>query len=83
MPVDVINPSDTPEIPSIYHNRILEYCMAQAYELDENMQNSSAKMQQFQGNLQQMKSLSEWENQDFYPYITDLQDSSAGYYPYG
>jgi len=82
-PAEVAVSGDTPEIPSAYHNRLVEYCMAQAYELDENMASSSAKMQQFQGNLQNMRSLSEWENQDFYPFITDLQDSSIGYYPNG
>lgn len=81
MPVEVTATSDTPEIPSTYHNRLVEYCMAQAYELDENLGGAAAKMQQFQGNLQSMRSLGEWENQDFYPFITDLADNS-GAYPY-
>lgn len=79
MPVEVTLTTETPEIPSIYHNRITEYCLAQAYELDESVFISELKLNQFTSNLQNMKSLNEWEGQDAYPFITSTEE----YGPYG
>lgn len=74
MPLDVTATGDTPELPTVYHNRIVEYCMAQAYELDQDAGNAQNKLNQFQNNLQSMRSLSTWEEQEVYPFITDLGD---------
>lgn len=79
MPVEIALTTDTPEIPSIYHNRIVEYCLAQAYELDESVFISELKLNQFTSNLQNMKTLNEWEGQDAYPFITSTDE----YGPYG
>jgi len=63
-------PDDTPEIGVEYHPMIVQYCLAQAYELDENLQGMQAKEQQF---AQSQSVLAEQENvinDDLYPTIT-------------
>lgn len=77
MPVEITDVTQTPEIPAIYHNRLVEYCMAQAYELDQDPASAQEKLAQFQNGVQSMRGLASWEEQDTYPFITDLAD---GYY---
>lgn len=60
----------TPELPQQYHNRIVEYCIAQAYELDDNFESYEKKMQQFMMGMDKLKGNQEWERQDVYPSIT-------------
>lgn len=80
-PVEIASPTDTPELPTIYHNRIVEYCMAQAYELDENVFVAELKRNELSNNIQQMKSLNEWEDQDAYPFITSSAEDAGYSYP--
>jgi len=68
-PTDVTVVGDTPELPVEYHNRIVEYCIAQAAELDDNPQLALLKMQQFEGKTAAAKQMAE-EAVDFYPTIT-------------
>lgn len=87
LPVDVTSINDTPDLPSIYHTRIIEYCLAQAHDLDDNIFGAELKMSQFQQAVQGMKELGEWEDQDYYPFITsslaDTTDFTFGGYTFG
>jgi hypothetical protein len=47
-PIPVATMDDVPELPLQYHNRIVDYCIAHAHELDDNMEAYKFKMQQFQ-----------------------------------
>ncbi|HET7713016.1 MAG TPA: DUF6682 family protein [Patescibacteria group bacterium] len=69
VPVEVTAVGNTPELPVQYHNRIVEYCIAQAAELDDNPQLAQMKMQQFEGKTAATKQVEE-EAADFYPSIT-------------
>lgn len=62
--------TDTPELPLQYHPRLVEYCIAQAAELDDNLQQYALKMQQFKANVGDLKDNATWENHDAYPSIT-------------
>lgn len=62
--------SDTPELPLQYHNRLVEYCIAQAAELDDNLQQYAMKMSQFKQNVDNLKDNATWEQHDVYPSIT-------------
>lgn len=73
-PVAVTLAADTPELPTQYHNRIVEYCLQQAYELDENWQAASQKQQQFTDGVTRLKADEEWGARDFYPSITSLPE---------
>lgn len=81
-PLVVNDNADTPEIPSAYHLRLVEYCIAQAYELDSEMASYAAKMQQFNANVASTKDNGEWESRDSYPSITVSADDAdvAGWY---
>lgn len=58
-----------PELPAQYHSRIVEYCLAQAYELDANFEGYQLKMNQFTAGVTSTKDQDEWER-DAYPSIT-------------
>jgi len=68
--------TDVPELPDEYHNRILEYCLAQAYELDENFEQSNAKMATFEQKVTAQNSIDE-QQQEFYPFITSPEDEDS------
>lgn len=61
-------------VPDNYFNRVLEYCMGQAYELDENFEASQMKMQQFDSKLVSMNLDEARPSVDVYPTITVLAD---------
>lgn len=65
---------NTPELPVEYHSRIVEYCLAQAYELDENWEAAQQKGNQFTVGLQTLKGKEEWQTVDYYPSITSLPE---------
>lgn len=84
LPIEVTTITQTPELPIQYHNRIVEYCLAQAYELDDNMESYRAKMQMFQDGMDRLKDNVDWQPQDVYPSITvSNNDASWGDSPYG
>lgn len=53
VPQNLANMSDKIPFPDIYLNRVIEYVMAQAYELDEDNENSGFKLQQMEAGLDQ------------------------------
>lgn len=60
-----------PDVPQQYHLRIVEYCIAQASELDDNDSKYQLKMQQFNSNLDKLRSNGEQpESDSVYPSIT-------------
>lgn len=69
-PVAITAVGDTPELPLQYHNRLVEYCIAQAAELDDNLQQYAMKMQQFKSGIDNLKDNATWEQHDVYPSIT-------------
>lgn len=75
-PADVAADGDTPELPLEYHNRIVEYCLAQAYELDENWTAAQQKSQQFNLGVTDLKGREEVV--DYYPHVTST-DVEVGY----
>lgn len=72
-PVAVVNVGDVPELPDEYHNRIVDYCLAQAFEIDENFSVAQSKMANFEQKVAAANDISE-EQQETYPYITDVED---------
>lgn len=74
VPVALTTTSDTLNVPDNYFNRIVEYCMAQAYELDDNLDAALAKSQQFQSNLVSQSFDENASSYDKYPMITVLDE---------
>jgi hypothetical protein len=60
-----------PDVPVQYHPRIVEYCIAQAAELDDNVGHYQLKMQEFNQKISNLKQNSEQpESDQYYPSIT-------------
>ena len=78
-PASVAVATDIPELPVQYHNRIVEYCLQKAYELDENWQAAQVKGQQFQDGVNELKANVDWVERDFYPTITSLPEHDYGW----
>lgn len=66
----VNDPTDTLTIPDKYFQRVLDYVLAQAYELDENFQASDAKMSSYANSLIGMAEMESKGAVDSYPIIT-------------
>lgn len=66
--------TDTPEINLEHHGRIVEYCLQQAYEMDENWQAAQLKGKQFKDGLE-TKKVEDGPN-DYYPIITIRPEDS-------
>lgn len=70
LPDDVTSMSDTLYVPDIYFNRLVEFVLAQAYELDDDPENSQFKLSQFSSRLSSMGDDDTDPSIDFYPVIT-------------
>jgi hypothetical protein len=68
-PVDVTGVGNTPELPDQYHQRLVDYCLAQVAQMDDNQELYMLKMDEFRTGVQKLKDIPEWEN-DLYPFIT-------------
>ncbi len=80
-PRPVAQGGDIPEVPPQYHNRIVEYCLQMAYELDENWAAAQAKQTQFTQGVDEQRAREMWNTQDYYPVITSSPEEAwyAGY----
>lgn len=72
-PTQVAAAANTLSIPDMYFNRLVEYVLQQAYELDENWAAAENKANQFDGNLMQQNG-SESTVSNLYPRITVLDE---------
>lgn len=69
-PTTLTSNTDTLILPDNYFNRVIEYVMAQAYELDENFGAAETKSSQFDSKLMSMTLDEEKANVNTYPRIT-------------
>ncbi len=69
-PVAVTAVSDTPDLPIQYHPRIVEYCIAQAAESDDNLQQYQLKMAQYKQGIDNLKDNADIGENDYYPSIS-------------
>lgn len=64
-----------PDVPIQYHPRIVEYCIAQAAELDDNLGHYQQKMGQFQQNLLSLKQNNEQpESESYYGSVVYIEE---------
>lgn len=75
-PSEVTDMSATINIPDEYRPRLVEYCLQQAYEMDENFQAGNMKAQQLQAGLLALKNIEEPERESFYAGVTYIPDDS-------
>ncbi len=67
-------------VPDQFFNRLCEYVMSQAYELDEDSQNSQFKLGQFQQGVQMLSEVENNVSNNYYPTITQLQEDDDWIY---
>jgi hypothetical protein len=64
-----------PDVPLQYHPRIVEYCIAQAAELDDNIAQYQIKMGQFKQSISELRQNGEQpESASIYPSITYVSE---------
>lgn len=73
-PVAVVLTTDTPELPELYHDTIIKFCLQQAYEVDEDWDAVGNKAQEFDVELKLLRGKDDWKVQEHYPVITVLSD---------
>lgn len=73
-PTAVVTTADQLSLPIKWHNRIVEYCLQQAYELDENAEFAMMKGGQLSASLGQMAEDASWTEHTSYPNITVLPE---------
>lgn len=73
-PTDVVNSGDTPDLPLLYHETLVKYCLQQAYEMDEDWQAFTSKSTEVAADLSLLRGRDDWKQQDTYPTITVLTE---------
>lgn len=66
--------NDTLTVPDRYYRSVLQYCLSQAYELDEDPENSNFKLSQFNERLDILSEEQNTPETDTYPRITVLAE---------
>ena len=73
-PAKVVNTTDVLSIPDSYYNKLIDYVLSKAYELDEDPQNSQFKLTQFQQGVSELANRENMPQVAFYPTITVLPE---------
>lgn len=73
-PVDVAIDTDTLDLPIGYHSAVVEYCLKQAYEMDEDWTSVGNKAQEFNAAVSGQKDREKAHNQEAYTRITVLRE---------
>jgi hypothetical protein len=73
-PVDVVTNVDIPDIPVLYHEVLVKYCLSQAYEMDEDLDAAAMKGQQISGDMTLLRGRQDWNVEEKYPMITILEE---------
>lgn len=82
-PASVANLADDLSVPLQYHKAIVDFCLQQAYELDEDYQKSELKRNEFSAKMMELNDRNKWISQEYYPRITTLpEDENYGNYGY-
>jgi len=74
VPVDVVDSTSALDVPLLYHEPLVKYCLQQAYEMDEDFDKSQAKAAEMNADLSLLRGRDDWKKQDLYPTITILAE---------
>jgi hypothetical protein len=80
-PVDITNVFNVaPALPSVYHSRLVDYCIAQVALQDDNEQLYSLKMQEFSTGIKKLSDQSETEEAAYPSTMVSPRDMGDGVY---
>lgn len=74
IPINVSISTDSPDLPILYHEPLVKYCLQQAYEMDEDFNSAQAKAAQLSNDISLLRGRDDWKKQDTYPTITVLAE---------
>lgn len=77
---DISTSSDPIDLPPYLHTYVANYCLMQAYELDEDWESATRKSSQIQGDLNFNNNRKHWFGRDVYPTITVNRTDLDGEY---
>lgn len=69
-PVDVSSGASTPDLPLLYHDTLVNYCMQQAYEMDEDLESASGEVSKVAEDIDLLRGREDWKTQETYPTIS-------------
>lgn len=75
-PIPVVTTLDTPELPVLYHEPIIKYCMLQAYKMDEDWDAAGNQVQDLDRDINTLRGRQDWQTQGTYPTITTLVEDA-------
>lgn len=81
-PVQVATVADIPEVPVQYHKAIVDFCLQQAYELDEDTAKQQVKGADFLNKMMKLNDRNK-ATQEYYPSITTLPEDDMDNYNNG
>lgn len=73
-PDSVANLADDLTVPLKYHNAIVDYCLEQAYQLDEDTEKLAISKGKFDQTIMRLNDQEKWTSQEYYPRITTLPE---------
>ncbi len=73
-PTDVDDATDTIDLPVLYHETLVKYCLTQAYEMDEDWEAAGIKANEMTSDLGILRDREDWKLREFYPTITVLAE---------
>lgn len=68
-PVDVVLDGDTPDLPVLYHQILVDLVIKFAFEMDEDWEAAAAKSQEANKNIGTLRGRENWKQEDKYPVI--------------
>jgi hypothetical protein len=69
-PVDIVDINSSIDLPPFLHSFVINFCLMQAYELDEDWESAGRKATQIQGDLDFNNNREFWFGRDSYPVIS-------------
>lgn len=81
-PATLTTIADNLDVPDHYFNAIVDYCLAQAYELDEDLEKKAAKNSEFTDAVMKLNERNK-RVQEYYPRITTLPEDQNDVVFYG
>lgn len=73
-PTDVTSLTDELSLPLEYHSVLVDYCLQQAYETDENVEMTAMKSQQVQTGIDELKELETFKDREMFPTVSVLPE---------
>lgn len=67
---DVVDINSTIDLPPYLHTYVVNFCIMQAYEMDEDWESAGQKASQIQGDLDFNNNRQYWFGRDEYPFIS-------------